>query len=126
MLSISLQLFLWLHKYLPFIRTFCLLLPYIELVSDTWKKRYDALKNDIIYNNLCCLYKVYFVSFQSATWPTQSGKTESQARAACSNKVISSQAYLQCKDFSPDNFTTEIENCVRDVQVQNSHSDLLL
>ncbi|XP_025096161.1 uncharacterized protein LOC112565098 isoform X2 [Pomacea canaliculata] len=65
-------------------------------------------------------YDPYFNASDSATWPTQSGKTESQARAACSNRVISSQAYLQCKDFSPDNFTTEIENCVRDVQLTDN------
>ena len=53
------------------------------------------------------------------TWPTASGITEDEARAACSGQINGTDLFSQCSPLLNDTFDFDIESCVEDTGVSN-------
>lgn len=58
------------------------------------------------------------LNFVAATWPTKSGKSQSQVERYCENEVKNSEAGRICSAISYFNFSSYVQQCIEDIQVQ--------
>ena len=61
--------------------------------------------------------KPVMVVFQGATWPTEGGITEAQAKAECEKYILQPAFSAACQEKLDTNFTDKIEFCMDDVGV---------
>ncbi|XP_064631285.1 uncharacterized protein LOC135489721 [Lineus longissimus] len=58
----------------------------------------------------------------NVTWPTESGWTEENATAYCTDYITNTQAAKNCGKLLNDSFSDEIASCVMDIKVSDDNS----
>ncbi len=84
------------------------------------RKRRSASKDFLVPDDASSMSYVYDpapLPEVNVSWPTTSGKTLSQVRIYCRDKIKKSQPGLVCQSIPDFDFQTYISQCIDDVQV---------